>query len=72
MFMNQGCESLVKLVSHRLVPFSVLVFVGAASPICHSTWNMTSTFVTKTKHGHSIGLSSDGRKYLDEEEQYDQ
>ena len=46
--------------------------VKVMSPVYHSTWNMTSTFLTKTKHGHSIGLSSDGRKYLDEEEQYDQ
>ena len=46
--------------------------VKTLSPSSQSAWNMTSTFVTKTKHGHSIGLSSDGRKYLDEEEQYDQ
>ena len=45
--------------------------VKTLSPSSQSVWNMTSTFVTKTKHGHSIGLSSDGRKYLDEEEQYD-
>ena len=45
--------------------------VKIMSPIYQSTWNMTSNFVTKTKHGHSIGLSSDGRRYLDDEEQYD-
>jgi len=38
---------------------------GQIIPPSYSVWTMSSNFLEKTKHSHSIGVSVDGRMYLD-------
>ena len=39
--------------------------VGQINPPSYSVWTMSSNFIEKTKHSHTIGVSANGQMYLD-------
>ena len=39
--------------------------VGQINPPSYSVWTMSSNFLEKTKHSHTIGVSANGQMYLD-------